>query len=354
MGARHILVTRFSALGDVAMTIPVIYGACAANPQCTFTVLTRRPADKLFVGAPPNLRIHAVDTSLYKGPSGMKRLLAEMRRQYGVDTLVDLHDVLRTKLMRMWAHLSGMKVSHVDKGRARRRALTRSRRKHVVPLTPMTERYREAFNDAGLEVAGNFTSIYGGGRGDAVLFAAATPPRQKGETWTGVAPFAAHPGKIYPEERMAEVIAALAGRPGAKVFVFGAGETESAAIDRMAAGHPNVVNMARLRIGIAAELALMSHCDTVLAMDSANMHMASLAGTRAVSIWGATHPYTGFYGYRQDPADAVQLDMTCRPCSIFGNKPCRRGDYHCLAGISPHLVLSAIDQDAHPTPTQTP
>jgi ADP-heptose:LPS heptosyltransferase len=81
----------------------------------------------------------------------------------------------------------------------------------------------------------------------------------------------------------------------------------------------------------------------MISMDSANMHMASLVGTPVVSIWGATHPFAGFMGWGQDPNNAIQLDMDCRPCSIFGNKPCKRGDYACLNGISPKQVLEHIE-----------
>ncbi len=142
---------------------------------------------------------------------------------------------------------------------------------------------------------------------------------------------------------MKEVVDHYASLPDTKIFIFGAGEKEKAEISRLAEGRSNVVSMAEKAIGMAGELSLMSHCDTMLAMDSANMHLASLVGLRTVSIWGATHPYTGFYGFRQRPEDAVQLDMVCRPCSIYGNRPCHRGDYHCLNGISPQLVIAKID-----------
>lgn len=78
-------------------------------------------------------------------------------------------------------------------------------------------------------------------------------------------------------------------------------------------------------------------------MDSANMHLASLVGLRTVSVWGATHPYTGFLGWRQRTRDVVQLDMTCRPCSVFGDRPCFRGDYHCLAGITPKMIIEKLE-----------
>ena len=81
-------------------------------------------------------------------------------------------------------------------------------------------------------------------------------------------------------------------------------------------------------------------------MDSANMHFASLVNTPVVSIWGATHPYAGFYGLNQDINRAIQIDLPCRPCSIFGNKACFRKDYACMYQIKPETISSKIISEA--------
>ena len=90
------------------------------------------------------------------------------------------------------------------------------------------------------------------------------------------------------------------------------------------------------------ELIIMSHLDVMLSMDSANMHLASLTATPVVSVWGATHPYAGFMGFRQKEENAVQIDLECRPCSIFGQKPCQRGDYACMNNIPPERITERI------------
>lgn len=336
-----VLMVRFSALGDVAMTIPAIYGACNANPSRKFVMLTRKLPARLFVNAPANLTVVGIDTALYRGVGGMRRLYRELAEKYDISTLIDLHDVVRTKLLRLFARLDGASVVAINKGRREKQALTRHSSKKIVPLTPMGERYRHTFTKAGIAVDDSFTTLYHGGKGDPALFSAVADPSRKRERWIAIAPFAAHKGKVYPPRLMQQVVDHFA-RTGNKIFIFGAGEEERRQIDDMARGRENVVSMAEAAIGIEGELALMSHCDAMIAMDSANMHLASLAGLRTVSVWGATHPFAGFYGFRQSPADAVQLDMVCRPCSVFGNKPCKRKDYHCLNGISPHLIISRI------------
>ena len=87
----------------------------------------------------------------------------------------------------------------------------------------------------------------------------------------------------------------------------------------------------------------MSTLDIMISMDSANMHLASLVGIPVVSIWGATHPYAGFMGWGQSIDNAIQIDLPCRPCSIYGNKPCMRGDYACLKNISPEQIVEKVE-----------
>ena len=97
------------------------------------------------------------------------------------------------------------------------------------------------------------------------------------------------------------------------------------------------------RFGFEEELERIAALDVMVSMDSANMHFASCLGIPVVSIWGATHPCRGFYGWKQDPAWAVQKEMDCRPCSTDGKKPCQKGDYPGLKGIEPIAVMERIE-----------
>ena len=88
----------------------------------------------------------------------------------------------------------------------------------------------------------------------------------------------------------------------------------------------------------------MSHLDVMVSMDSANLHLASLVNTSVVSIWGSTHPFAGFMGWNQSHDSVVEVDLPCRPCSIYGNKPCLRGDWACMQNISPEVVVEHIER----------
>ena len=88
----------------------------------------------------------------------------------------------------------------------------------------------------------------------------------------------------------------------------------------------------------------MSHLNVMLSMDSANLHLASLVGTPVVSVWGATHPYAGFMGWGQSTDNAVQIDLPCRPCSVYGSKPCVRGDFACMNQIEPADIVKRLEK----------
>lgn len=347
-GCRSVLMARFSALGDVAMTVPAIYSACRAYPDVEFVMLTRPAMTSIFVNAPANLTLVGVDLKgAYSGIGAMRRLAAELKARYQPDVFIDLHNVLRTRLLSLWLRLRGVPSVHIFKPRAKRRALTRRHNKVMLPLVSQRARYREAFFKAGLGFSEQFDGLYDGrGHADPSLFAAVTPPKEAGELWVGIAPFAAHPGKVYPPEMTERVVARLqadadAGVP-LKVFLFGGGPAETEILDSWASRYDAVRSLAGMKLGFAAELALFNHLDAVLTMDSANMHLAAIAGAPVLSIWGATHTYCGFKGWRQSPNDTIELPLDCRPCSVFGDKPCFRGDHLCMRAIKPETVYARL------------
>ncbi len=341
-GGKNILCIRFSALGDVALAIPTVYDVCRSNPDTRFVFLTRRHPAQLFINAPENLVVVGVDLDEYKGIKGLRRLAIEIKRQYAIDGVVDLHDVVRSRIICAFLRLGGVRIARIDKGRTERRQLTRRKNKVVVSLPHITQRYADAFRRAGFDSESQFKSVFGHEQAPESDFKKVALPKESGWNWIAIAPFARHKGKIYPMHLMEQVVKELSSRQRTRIFLFGAGQEERTTLDGWAAGYANVINVAAISPGLSAEVALINHCDVMLSMDSANMHIASLAGTPVISIWGATHPYTGFMGYGQIADNAVQLDMVCRPCSIFGNKPCLRDDYQCLEGIPPRIIVDKI------------
>lgn len=348
----HIFISRFSAIGDVAMTIPVIYGLAKANPGHRFTMLTKRNMARIFVNAPRNLEVIGLD---FKGnPVSDYRVLAQAvdsvkNKGRGKRYFVDLHDVLRSRLLAFVCRTRGFKTLRFDKARKAKRDITRHGLRDGQSVSSNFIRYAAPFAQIpGLKPATEFKSVFAGGHGgDKALFEHLTGPRREGERWIGIAPFAAHEGKIYPPELMKKTIDELAWKGGIRIFLFGGGKREKEILDGWAAGYDNVTSLAGSGLSLEGELSLMSHLDLMLTMDSANMHFAALVDTPSLSIWGATSPATGFAPYRPPrsttPNEYIQVEgLECRPCSVFGNKPCRVGGYPCLRNITPAEITEKI------------
>ncbi len=337
----NILIIRFSSLGDVAMTIPVIHSLATQYPQSRITVLSRNTFAQLFERLPGNVQFRGVDLEgKHTGLAGLECLYRELKKEK-FDAVADFHDVLRSKYLRWRFRLNGVHVAEVDKGREGRRKLVRRTHKEIMCQTSSFQRYADVLQSIGCPVDVDFVSLFGSGKGN--IRYVNLPIGEKGDDkWIGVAPFAAHRGKIYPLIQQERVVKRLSQRTNTKIFLFGGGEKEIELLEEWAEEFPNVISTAG-KLTLSTELALMSHLDVMLSMDSANMHLASLVNVPVVSVWGATHPYAGFMGWKQQPANAVQMDLPCRPCSVFGNKPCFRNDYACLQGITPDKVVQQIE-----------
>ena len=162
--------------------------------------------------------------------------------------------------------------------------------------------------------------------------------------WIGIAPFAAHKGKILPLDKT-EVLAKSLSEQGAKVFLFGAGDKEKAILEAWQAHNHNIISTAGKLGGLTNELRLIANLDCMVSMDSANMHFASLMSVRVVSVWGATHTKAGFLGFNQKEDDVVQIELPCRPCSVYGNKECRLTEkYKCLRDIQAEQIVEKVFQ----------
>jgi len=331
---RHILVLRFSALGDVAMTVPVIKLALEQHPQLQITYVSTAFVQPFFEGF-ERLNFYAVEPKgAHKGLKGMYRLYKELNALAHFDAVADLHNVLRTKALRVFFSASKIKIATIDKGRKEKRELTRIEHKKLRPLKSTFERYAHVFGELGLPV-----DLHA----NPNLQKRGTPlvkPLKKGYRAIGIAPFAKHAEKTYPLEKMKAVIQLLAAEKNVEIFLFG-GKEEALFLDDWANGWENVTSLAG-KMSFANELDYISQLHVMVSMDSANMHLASLFGVPVVSVWGSTHPFAGFYGWAQAPENAVQVPLYCRPCSVFGNRKCYRGDLACLHSIESENIAKRV------------
>ncbi len=323
---------RFSALGDVTLTIPVLKAFLELNPDKELVMLSNQHFSGLFEGIERLSFIGADLKKKHKGFLGIVRLFNLVRSQVEFTTVIDLHSVIRTYLLRSLFTLLNKKSAGVKKSRFENYALTRKENKIFRPLPHATDRYIKVFETLGFVVAPLAA--------DTISNSARLSARKKINI--GFAPFAQHNTKMYDLDRFKEIVKYFDKAPY-HLYFFGGSVAEKLLIGRWEKEFKRAVFQDR-SVGLNKELDVISDMHVMVSLDSANMHLASLVKVPVISIWGPTHPFSGFYGLHQDPLNAVQVnDLSCRPCSVFGNKPCWRGDHACMQQITPSMVIEKIE-----------
>lgn len=335
----HIAVIRLSAMGDVAMTVPVLRAFTQQYPNVKVTVVSRPFFKPLFATLPVDFFAFEAQ-GRHKGLFGLLRLFGDLRK-LGIDAFADLHHVLRAQIIGKLFKLSGVRTASVDKGRAAKKALTRLQPKTIHPLEPMTARHAKVFAQLGFPLDLSQPNFPAPARLDAAVASIAGDHLGP---WIGIAPFAQYQGKVYPKDLMQQVIDALSANASAKLFLFG-GKGEKAELDAFASGKSNTIVLTG-KLNFEQELQLISHLDVMLSMDSGNGHIAAMLGVKTVTLWGATHPYAGFAPFAQ-PDDfalvANREQFPLLPTSVYGNKKVA-GYENAMRTIDPKTVVEKINE----------
>lgn len=324
-------------MGDVAMCVPVIKLLLQQHPELSITFVSHKKLAPFFANIENCEFIGADLKGEHKGFAGLFRLFKLISKKQKIDAIADLHSVVRTQVLKLFFTLSGKKIFTIDKGRAEKKQLTTKQKSNFHPLKSGFQRYADVFERMGYSI--NLKPL--------LLNTTTLPlpenakPHFENKYCVGIAPFAAHAEKMYDANKMRKVVEELS-KLNINILLFGGGAQEKNILDSwINERHSNVINITG-KFNLQEELGIISHLKLMCSMDSANMHLASMYNIPVVSIWGATHPYAGFLGWGQSDENVVSVDLPCRPCSVYGNKKCWRGDHACMEKITPEIIISKI------------
>lgn len=310
--SKHILVIRLSAMGDVAMSIPVLRAFSQQHPNIKLTVLTRE-FFKPFFRDLENVTVFSADLKgRHKGFLGLYKLSKELKK-LGIDQVADLHNVLRTKVLKFF--FFGKTFKQVNKGREEKKALVEGHKFEQLKTTH--ERYADVFRNLGYTINLSNPSF----PEQAKLDQSTQELLGKDiKNWIGIAPFAQYQSKMYPLDLLERVIATLSKTH--KVVLFGGGKKEVETLNNIQNKYDNVINLAG-RLSLDQELNVISNLDVMLSMDSGNAHIAAMLGRKVITIWNVTHPYAGFAPFNQNESYSLlvnRVQFPLIPTSIYGNK----------------------------------
>jgi ADP-heptose:LPS heptosyltransferase len=326
-------------MGDVAMVIPVLRAFTKRYPNVKITVLSKPFLKPLFEDL-NNITFFAADvTNKHMGVAGIYKLFKELKA-LNIDAVADLHNVLRSIVLSTFFKLSFFKVAVIDKGRAEKKALTRIKNKVFKQLKTTHERYGDVFRKLGFELDISNPEFP---NKNSLTSEILEITGSKNEKWIGIAPFAQYNSKMYPLNLMEKVIEQLSKTPNLKILLFGGGKKEVEILSQIENNYSNVINVAG-KIRLKQELNLISNLDCMLSMDSGNAHFAAMFGVNTLTLWGITHPFTGFAPFNQPFENAILPDLIKYPnipCSIYGNKVCE-GYEQVMESIPPEKVVNII------------
>lgn len=333
-------------MGDVSLTVPAIRAVIDSNPELELTVVTRKFFAPFFYGI-PRVRLFFPDfNKRNKGIFGLLRLHKDLKKEGPFVSVIDLHGVIRTKIITTLFKWSGVPGYTIDKGRKEKRFLLKS--KYIRTLKHSTIRYLDVFNKAGYKGQigkAPYLEFPPEAMDKARQFLAQTASGES-KIKIGLAPFATHKPKIWGIDKFRELITLINNEYQVDFFLFGGGNQEINLLKELEQYGPNI-HLVAGKLSLSEEIAMIRMLDLMISMDSSNMHLSALSGIPTVSIWGGTHPAFGFFALGQPAEYHIQTpasSLKCRPCSVFGGKPCIYPEPKCMEMVKSPDVFKILEK----------
>ena len=320
-------------MGDVAMTVPIIRLVIAQHPKLKISILTKPAYVEIFREF-TQANIIALDKKKYKGLLGLIKLFNELRA-LDIDSVIDLHNVLRTKFLKV---LWGNNFYQIKKGRGEKKQLVNG--KIFYQLKSTHQRYLETFNCLGLNLSLSYHKFPQKKDRNKLKLIGSNNLTSK---IIGIAPFAKHKAKTYSLEKTSRLIERLSINN--TILLFGGGAEEIAKLDEISKNNKNTINLAQ-GLSFSSQLDYISTLDLMISMDSANGHLAAMYGVKVLTIWGVTHPYAGFTPFNQPITNSITVDRNefpKIPTSIYGDK-CPKVYENAINSISVEEIVKKAEE----------
>jgi ADP-heptose:LPS heptosyltransferase len=342
------MITRFSSMGDIVLTTPVIRALRRRFPDARIDYATKPQFAELLSGNPHLHAVHVYDSG--SGLTGL-RAFGRQLREHGCDLLVDLHNNLRTRLLQVM--IRPQRTARYSKHLIRRTLLVQTGLNcYPRPILQLPERYLRPLRAFGVDNDGAGLELFPNARQRETVAALLRQAQvSAGDLVIGLGPIASFPLKQWPVERFAEVGRALVRRYGARIVLLG-GTLDIAQVRPLAAQIPNNPILLCGQLSLLESAAALERCALFVGNDTGAMHMAAAMGCKVVALFGPTVEELGFYPYGV-PSEVVSIPLPCRPCTHTGQGRCKIGTHACLRDIPANQVLDAVERLGFYSPVAT-
>lgn len=317
----RILVVRFSSLGDVVLTTPLLRAIKRRHPPARITFVTKSAYAPLVAGNPCVDRIEALLPGESVSSLSGRLISADF------DYQLDLHGNFRSLCLRK---LLGGRWSKYRKRRAKRVALVWLGVDLYGPSRSVAERYFDAAARLDVVPDGDPPDVFPSPR-DRARAKQVAP-----ENFVVLTPGARHATKRWPPHLWHDLALRLRSR-GYSVVAVGAPH------ERDLLRGPGITEAYGLGLGTVA--ALLQLARAAVTNDSGVMHLATAARCRVVAMFGPTVKQFGFFPYNGRSV-VLERQLSCRPCSPLGADRCPLGHHSCMVDIRPKAVVEAVEATA--------
>lgn len=323
-----ILLVRFSSIGDVILTTPLVRALRQRHPEAELTFVTKRALVPLVSDNPHLTRVVALE------PDEPVRSLARRLKAPAPTHGLDLHGSLRSRALRLL--LPGQWTGY-RKRKLARGWLISTKLDWYGADVPVADRYFEAARNLDVRPDGAPPEFTIGQQATARVDEWIRT-EGLGQAFGVLAPGAAHATKRWPAAHWAALAGRLTARGVTPVIVGGAA-------DRGIAAQIQGVRSAAGTFSLQETGALLARARVVVSGDTGVMHMATGVGAPVVALFGPTVRQFGFMPYRGRAA-VLERPLDCRPCSAMGTNRCPMGHHRCLDDITPVEVDGAARERA--------
>jgi ADP-heptose:LPS heptosyltransferase len=320
-----ILVIRFSSIGDIIYTTPVVRCLKKQLPDAEIHFLTKPDFKFIYENSP------YVDKLLFLKPT-LFETVKELKGEH-YDYVIDLHNNVRTTVIKLNLHVR----SSTYKKQRLRKWLSLKFNMELVPKVHLVDRYMETVNFLGVVNDGQPIDYFL----KAEHHIAALLPASHQAGFVAFVIGATHFTKRMPNEK----IISICQKINYPVVVLG-GEDVKANGTEVASAAQNVFNACGV-LTLDESVFVVSKAKSVIGFDTGLTHIAEAFQNPIVSVWGGTAPgLLGVQPYQVKDALVAEIDLPCRPCSKFGLEKCPLGHFKCMNDMPENLITDFVNNQA--------
>ena len=314
-----ILVIRFSSMGDIIYTTPIVRCLKKQIPGAEVHFLTKAAFHYIYDNNP------YADKLLLLKPTLAETIIEIRAEKY--DYLVDLHNNLRTSIIKL---CTGIRSSTYKKQTIKKWLSLKFRWKLIPPIH-LVERYMKAVHILGVKNDGQPVDYYIKAQHSLQKLL----PASHQNKYTAFVIGATHLTKRMPNEKIINICSAV-NHP---VVLLGGDDVRANGTAIVLALGDKVYNACGIT-SLDESVFLASKAASVLGFDTGLTHIAEAFNVPIASIWGGTVPeLLGVQPYMVKDAQVIGTDLYCRPCSKFGLEKCPLGHFKCMNDIPENVIV---------------